>query len=190
MATSCLQADQQYRQVRHHRQVGHPVQPRNLGRPLRGEEGERGVQTPSGRRPPLRADHLAAEQGHDGHQGGQGGPETDVSSQASHYKGYNLPSVCCEGNIDIYITGHTSTLAEVMLSEHPKLTVCEHSVSRVFTHPKLTVCEHSVCRVFTHPKLTVCGHLLSRVFTHPMLRVCEHLLLRVCQVCRCVRCVR
>ena len=104
MATSCLQADQQYRQVRHHRQVGHPVQPRNLGRPLRGEEGERGVQTPSGRRPPLRADHLAAEQGHDGHQGGQGGPETDVSSQASHYKGYNLPSVCCEGNIDIYIT--------------------------------------------------------------------------------------
>ena len=62
----------------------------------------------------------------------------------------------------------------VMLSEHRMLTVCKHSVSRVFTHPKLTVC----------------GHLLSRVFTHPMLRVCEHLLLRVCQVCRCVRCVR
>ena len=145
MATSCLQADQQYRQVRHHRQVGHPVQPRNLGRPLRGEEGERGVQTPSGRRPPLRADHLAAEQGHDGHQGGQGGPETDVSSQASHYKGYNLPSVCCEGNIDIYITGHTSTLAEVMLSEHPKLTVCGHSVSRMCEHLLSRMCEYFEC---------------------------------------------
>merc|ERR1712016_289025 len=60
---------------------------------------------------------------------------------------------------------------EVMLSEHRMLTVCKHSVSRVFTHPKLTVC----------------GHLLSRVFKHPMLRVCEHLLLRVCQVCWCVR---
>ena len=80
--------------------------------------------------------------------------------------------------------------SHVMLSEHRMLTVCKHSVCRVFTHPKLTVCGHSVCRVFTHPKLTVCGHLLSRVFTHPMLRVCEHLLLRVCQVCRCVRCVR
>ena len=75
-------------------------------------------------------------------------------------------------------------MLEVMLSEHPKIIVCEHSVPIVFTHPKLTVCEHSVPIVFTHPKLTVCehsvpecshilssvcGHSVSRVFTHPML---------------------
>ena len=46
----------------------------------------------------------------------------------------------------------------------------------------LTVCGHSISRVFTHPKLTVCGHSVSRM--------CEHLLSRMCEYFACVMCVR
>ena len=67
-----------------------------------------------------------------------------------------------------------------MLSKHPKLTVCEHSLSRLFTHPKLTVCERLLSRMCEYFACVMCVRLVSHA-----------LVLQVCQgVSRCVMCVK